>query len=331
MKTIKCGRCGGRFDSVTAFCPKCGYPAEYSEKGRMAGMSSAEKSIDREITGKGKNGRSVSASRSGRGFSGGSVSDRRLSGEGYRLPKRDADSGAVLSRGRSGGNTLPKRTSGGSPSPVRLPGGESSREIERRQRKSSVTPKELLIILIILIVASAMGNINFSRIGSGIYTAARPEYEYQQEAMAETPVNDITADEDIDMLLQYSSDLSEIIHRRTALIEDIEVQRDQGMTDESTTVWLQGIIDNEREMLSYYSGGWMTLHSQYEQGLVQQERALDHFTSDRAKYEELWLDGEALRAQVVCDVDDIVGIDFPDDDTREAYRSMDLKELMPEV
>lgn len=307
MAKVICKKCGKIFSDVSAFCPKCGAPAEISSKPESIGgrqMAAAGRSARTSGTG------SIDGKKfnSGDLLSEGSARGRNLSHSHRSFDDICSDDSArTTSSGRGSGSGA----GSGTGAPGSIPGSIYSEQRSKSSRSSSQVPPGKIIAIIIAVIVGL--NILMSLItscASMINFDSTPDVGFNDTAESYY----VTADGDA--FIQTVSD--QIEYRSSSISGDML----SGMTDEEYVNFFKDLINGELSELEQYQDADVAdleyYRDEYIMGLNDQLMAIENFADYRSEYDYFWNTGYRERVYVIMDLYDLYGMQV---DNYDAYRA----------
>lgn len=321
MAKIICKKCGKIFSDVSAFCPKCGAPAEISSRPESIGgrqMASAGRSartggtgsIDGKVFSSGDLLNEGSPRGSGKGMSHSHSSFDDICSDDDSSPlggavKKIAEKKSSGAKTHSAGISFRRHhTSDAGRNAAAGPGAGAHRGYGRYQVKTQ--PGKIIVVIIAVIIGinilTAIVTLCGARIaGSGSIT---PDFGFDDTAEAYT----VTADDD--SFMQAVADQLE--YRDT--LDDKALKN---MTDEEYVVFFDDLINRELGELTPYQASDSSCieyyRDNYIDGLYQQLHALDFYTTDRPEFNYYWNFGYNERVYSIVDLYDYYGMQLSDD------------------
>ena len=331
MAKIICKKCGKIFSDVSAFCPKCGAPAEISSRPESIGgrqMASAGRSARTNGTG----------SIDGKVFSSGDILNESSpggSGKGMSHSHSsfddicsDDDSSALggavkkLAEKHSGGtkmhsasinfrrhNTSGRSTAGrgtGSISGSPYSADDTGTRSGNGRYQVKTQPGKIIVVIIAVIIGLNILSVLVTSCASFVTGSGSGMPEFGFDDAAETYT--VTADDD--SFMQAVADQLE--YRDT-----IDDEALKNMTDDEYVSFFTDLINNELSELTPYQtsdGSDIEYYrDNYIDGLYQQLNALDFYTTDQSEFNYYWNFGYNERVYSIVNLYDYYGMQLSDD------------------
>ncbi len=344
MAKIICKKCGKIFSDVSAFCPKCGAPAEISSRPESIGgrqMAAAGRSARANGTGTidGKKFRSGdllnegSPRSSGKGMSHSHSSfDDICSGDdssplgavkklaekqsgGAKTPsasinfRRHHTSDAGRSSGTgSGAGSTGRSMDGVSGSPY-TSGNSGARRSSNGRYQVQSQPGKIIVVIIAVIIGLNILSVIVTSCASLITRV--PDYTFDD-------TNDTyTVTESDDEFMQKISD--QLYYRSTLNDNDLK-----NLPDDEYVKFFQNLINDElSELTPYQSTDYSSIEyyiDNYIEGLQLQLNALDYYTTDKSEFNYYWNSGYNDRVYSIVNLYDYYGMQL-DEDLYNVYKA----------
>lgn len=330
MAKIICKKCGKIFSDVSAFCPKCGAPAEISSRPEFIGgrqMASAGRSartngtgsIDGKVFSSGDLLNEGSPRGSGKEMSHSHssfddiCSDDDPSPLGSAVKKlAEKHSGGAKThsasinfrRNTSGQSTAGRGTGSISGSPYSSDNAGARRGSGRYQVKTQ--PGKIIVAIIAVIIGLNILSVLVTSCASLVTGSGSGMPEFGFDDTAETYA--VTADDD-----SFMQTVANQLEYRDTLDEEAL----KNMTDEEYVVLFDDMINSELgELTPYQTSDTSDIEyyrDNYIDGLYQQLHALDFYTTDRSEFNYYWNFGYNERVYSIVNLYDYYGMQLSDD------------------
>ncbi len=318
MAKIICKKCGRIFSDVSAFCPKCGAPAEISSRPEFIGgrqMAAAGRSARTNGTGSidGKTFRSGdllnegSPRSSGKGMSHSHSSFDDICSDDSSSPlgtvKKFAERQSSGAKTPSASISFRRHHTSDSGRST-----ETSRSSNGRYQVQS-QPGKIIVVIIAIIIGLNILSVIVTSCASLI--TGVPDYTFDD-------TNDtFTVTESDDEFMQKVSD--QLYYRSTLNDNDLK-----NLQDDEYVKFFQNLINDElSELTPYQSSDYSSIEyyiDNYIEGLQLQLNALDYYTTDKSEFNYYWNSGYNDRVYSIVNLYDYYGMQL-DEDLYNAYKA----------
>ncbi len=319
MAKIICKKCGRIFSDVSAFCPKCGAPAEISSRPEFIGgrqMAAAGRSARTNGTG----------SIDGKTFRSGDLLNEgspRSSGKGMSHSHSSFDD--ICSDDSSSPLGTVKKFAGGQSSGAKTPSASisfrrhhtadssrsagTSRSSNGRYQVQS-QPGKIIVVIIAVIIGLNIITALITSCGSLIMNRM-PDFTFDDTT------DTYTVTESDDSFMQAVSD--QLYYRNSLSDDDLK-----SLPDEEYVKFFQNLINDElSELTPYQTSDYSSIKyciDSYIEGLQLQLNALDYYTTDKSDFNYYWSSGYDDRIFSIINLYDYYGMQL-DEDLYNAYKA----------